>query len=243
MESVAGAVAFEAIHSAEDLLRMLDALLRDEGEWWDRFYADRSRPVPFFTEAPNEDLVEWVERGLIGPGRALELGCGNGRNAVYLARRGFEVDAVDLSPEVIAWARELVAAHGVSVNLACASVFELPVEPGAYDFVYDSGCLHHVPPHRRLQYTALVERALRPGGHLGLVCMRGGCEYGGAEITDWEVYRSRSMQGGLAYPEERLRPLFEPAFELVDLRQMKDLEGRADLFGRPFLNVALYRKR
>lgn len=233
----------ETVHSTEDLLRMLDLLLRDDGAWWDRFYSDRTRPIPFFTDAPDESLAEWFQRGLLKRGRVLELGCGNGRNAVYLARQGCEVDAVDISGEAIAWARELAAAKNVSVNFACCSIFDCAIEPESYDLVYDAGCLHHLPPHRRIQYVPLLERALRPGGHFGLVCMRGGCEYGGAEISDWEVYRGWSMQGGLAYPEERLRALFEPSFELVELRVMRDIEPPADTFGRSFLNVALYRKQ
>ncbi|MFA6240226.1 MAG: class I SAM-dependent methyltransferase [Candidatus Hydrogenedentales bacterium] len=233
----------EAIRCTDDVLRMLDSLLRDEGPWWDRFYADRSRPVPFFVEAPDENLVEYFETKRMTPGRVLELGCGPGRNALYFAKRGCTVDAVDVSPAAIEWARERAKARGLNVNFVCESVFDFAVDPGAYDIVYDAGCLHHIPPHRRFQYVPIIERALNPGGLFGLVCMRGGCENGGAEISDWDVYRTWSMQGGLAYPRERLMALFEDKFELLDLRVMHEIAQPAPIFGKDFLWVGLFRKR
>ena len=65
------------------MLALLDELLEAKGgEWWDAFFADRSRDVPFFGQAPDENLIEWSEESLLGTGRALELGCGNGRDPV-----------------------------------------------------------------------------------------------------------------------------------------------------------------
>jgi hypothetical protein len=53
------------IVTTEDLLGVLDEPLEPrDGEWWDRFFADRSRPVPFFAGRPDESLVEWFGAGL-----------------------------------------------------------------------------------------------------------------------------------------------------------------------------------
>ena len=61
----------------------LDALLADQqNDWWNTFYANRAKPVPFFGLEPDESLSMWINDGVIPPGRALDLGCGNGRNAV-----------------------------------------------------------------------------------------------------------------------------------------------------------------
>ena len=55
-------------------LAALDALLVAPGSrWWDSFYQDRARPCPFFVQSPDESLAQWVEQGLIGPGRAIDL--------------------------------------------------------------------------------------------------------------------------------------------------------------------------
>ena len=81
---------------------MLDGLLEDRrGPWWDEFFADRSRPIPFFVPWPDENLAAWFDSGLLTTGRVLELGCGNGRNAAYLAGLGCHVDAVAFSAQAI----------------------------------------------------------------------------------------------------------------------------------------------
>jgi len=231
----------EVISNADDTLKMLDGILAERGaEWWDKFYADRTRSIPFFVNAPDESLVEFFDTGVITPGAALELGCGAGRNAIYLAQRGCTVDAVDFSQASIRWAGERASEAGVSVNFMCASVFEAPLADAAYDVVYDAGCLHHIPPHRRWQYLDLVHRVLKPGGVFGLVCLT---PDGGADFSDWEVYRQRSMDGGLGYTEERLRNVLTPRFEIMDFRKMKNLAEHEPYFGRDFLWAALMRKR
>ncbi|MGH3924954.1 MAG: class I SAM-dependent methyltransferase [Pseudonocardiaceae bacterium] len=86
-----------SIRTVDDVLRLLDGLFAPEADrwtadsgssWWDSFYADRSRPVPFFVAKPDENLVSYLDRGLITTGRALDLGCGPGRNALHLASAG-----------------------------------------------------------------------------------------------------------------------------------------------------------
>jgi SAM-dependent methyltransferase len=154
-------------------LRELDALLESRGSaWWDGFYSDRAKPCPFFVTAPDESLATWTQAGTIRPGRAIDLGCGHGRNAIFLARLGFAVEAVDSSRTAIDWARERIAEANVPVALLQRSVFALDLAPGAYDLVYDSGCFHHIPPHRRAQYVEIVVNALKPGGFFGLTCFR-----------------------------------------------------------------------
>lgn len=72
----------------------------------DGFFSDRAKPCPFFVEWPDENLAEWFHKDLLVPGHVLELGCGNGRNALFLTELGCRVDAVDFSQEAISWASE-----------------------------------------------------------------------------------------------------------------------------------------
>ncbi len=235
----------EGIYTIDDILLMLDSLLRDEGEWWDEFYADREKPIPFFTSAPDENLVEYFETQRMKPGRMLELGCGPGRNAIYMAQQGCMVDAIDISPVSIEWAKERASERGLSINFACKSIFDLDIESESYDIVYDCGCFHHIPPHRRISYLQLLDRALRPGGMFGIVCMGAAPpeEMGGSDISDWQVYRDRSMHGGLGYSKERLQTIFGALFEEVELRQMREMDESPPLFGQQFLWAGLFRKR
>ncbi|MDG9713342.1 class I SAM-dependent methyltransferase [Streptomyces sp. DH10] len=241
------------IRTVDDVLALLDGLFAPEAdrwtgrgaEWWDGFYADRSRPVPFFVAKPDENLVGCVERGVISGGRALDLGCGPGRNALYLAERGFEVDAVDLSPAAVDWARERAREAGADgVRFHCGDAFALAGTElaGPYDLVYDSGCFHHLPPHRRVSYLALLEDVLAPGGLFSLTCFAAGAGGMGSELSDTDFYReAKGLAGGLAYTPESLREIFSGLTE-VELRRMRGEPEEAAYFGESFLWTALFRR-
>lgn len=229
------------IYTIDDVLRMLDDLLAGGGGGsWNEFFADRSKPCPFFVEWPDENLVGWFDEGMLTPGRVLELGCGHGRNATYLASLGCSVDAVDFSAPAIEWARERANSAGVPVDFQCCSIFDATFTEGSYDLVYDSGCFHHLAPHRRKDYAELVHRALKPGGRYGLVCFR---PEGGSGYTDQQVYERASLGGGLGYSKDRLRALWDKApFSLRVLRQMKKAAGQGPCFGADFLWALLAAK-
>jgi SAM-dependent methyltransferase len=185
-----------------------------------------------------ENLVEWFGDGLIGPGHVLEVGCGHGRNAVYLAGLGCGVDAVDFSTRAIGWARERAQAAGVAVAFQCCSIFDAAVPAGPCDLVYDSGCFHHLPPHRRKDYAELARRALEARWRYGLVCFR---PEGGSGYTDQQVYERASLGGGLGYSEDRLRAMWDTApFSVRVLRQMNKADGPC--FGEDLLWALLARK-
>ncbi|GAA3430870.1 class I SAM-dependent methyltransferase [Kutzneria kofuensis] len=224
------------IRAVEDVLRLLDGMFSTDAAWWDRFYADRSRPVPFFAAKPDENLVSYLDRGLISPGRALDVGCGPGRNAVHLAAKGFDVDAVDLSSTAIAWARDRAREAGVAVDFRCGDAF---AANGPYDLIYDSGCFHHLPPHRRISYLALLDRALAPGGHFALTCFT---TDEGSSRPDDDFYRTPVLDGGIGYTPESLRWIFADLDE-VELRLMREQPADSPHFGAPFLWTALFRRR
>ncbi len=229
---------FAGMDEAEKL-RLDDMLAVREREWWNGFYQDRARPCPFFVTHPDENLVNWLRGGVIAPGRVLELGCGNGRNAIFLAREGFSVDAVDYAGVAIEWARQRAHEAGAAVRLQHSSVFDLRVEPNSYDLVYDSGCFHHIAPHRRSQYVALVSQALRPQAWFGMVCFR---PEGGSGLTDDEVYSRRTLGGGLGYTEAQLSEIWCPDLVVRSIRQMAKPSADSGLFGETFLWTVLAQK-
>src|ERR1700722_2110469 len=229
------------ITSTDDVLAMLDKLLAAHGaEFRDEVSADPAKSIPFFTDQPDESLAGWLAEGSLSSGRALELGCGNGRNTTYLASLGCRVDAVDFSAQAIAWTRQRAQAAGVSVNLRCSSIFDARIPEQTYDLVYDSGCFHHIAPHRRPEYVELVGRVLKPGGHFGLTCFR---PEGGSGLSDQQVYQRASLGGGLGYTEHQLRALFGTGpLTVLELRQMRAVAEDEPLFGLDFLWVMLSTK-
>ncbi|GLX68015.1 class I SAM-dependent methyltransferase [Paenibacillus glycanilyticus] len=233
----------ETIQSIEDVLTMLDALLKEQSTFnWDAFYSDREKPIPFFANTPDENLVQYVQTNLLRPGRALDLGCGPGRNAIFLAKEGWNVDAVDISAEAIGWANDRAYESNVQVNFIQKDLFDLDLEPESYDLIYDSGCFHYVPPHRRMSYLNIIKKALKPDGAYAITCFKVGGKYGGSDLSDWEVYRQKSLRGGLGYTKEKLAAIFHD-FDLIELREMKEIEQPASVFGSNSLLTGLFNNK
>ncbi|MCA1062635.1 class I SAM-dependent methyltransferase [Rossellomorea sp. AcN35-11] len=231
----------ETIYNHEDLFEMLDSLLKEPAEFWDDFFADRNKSVPIFVNAPDENLVSYVKSGAITGGKVLELGCGPGRNAIYLAENGFEVDAVDVSKTSLEWAKERADKRKLSINFLHQNIFDFDNKQRKYDFIYDSGCFHHIAPHRRMSYINVIDQSLKKEGYFGITCFLKGGKLGGSEISDWEVYRRRSLMGGLGYTKERLKDVFH-ILEPIEIRNMKDTFPNEKLFGSSELLTGLFRK-
>ncbi len=105
---------------------------------WNERYAV-GEPLPWDTGTPDPQLVEMVESGAIVPGRALEIGCGTGTNAIFLAQHGFNVLGVDISDIAVSKAR--AKAHDLC-RFAVADFLEAPPAGDLFEFVFDRGCFH-----------------------------------------------------------------------------------------------------
>lgn len=141
----------------------------------------------------------------------------------------------------MAWGRERAAERGLEVSFVRSDAFTLPhdVLAGPYDLIYDSGCLHHVAPHRRISYLALLERALAPGGLFGLACFALGEM--GTELPDVELYRAGRFEAGMSFSEQDLRWIFADLDE-IEIRPMAPQDEASAMFGKPFLLTALFRR-
>ncbi|HEY4620973.1 MAG TPA: class I SAM-dependent methyltransferase [Gaiellaceae bacterium] len=129
-------------------------------EEWDRKYAESEHREHLWGAEPNRSFA--AEAADLAPGTALDLACGEGRNAVWLAGRGWRVTGVDFSDVAIANARELAARRGVDVELVCADLLDYEPDPGAHDLVL---VLYlHVPAAERRLVLERAASALTPGG-------------------------------------------------------------------------------
>jgi SAM-dependent methyltransferase len=102
------------------------------------------------------------------PGRALDVGCGSGADAVYLAKRGWLVTAVDAVEKALERARQRAAEEGVEVEWIrgdVANLGELALEPG-FNLLYDFGCLHGLSDSGRGGVAAGVSELAAPGATL-----------------------------------------------------------------------------
>ena len=126
---------------------------------WDRRYRGTEL---VWTAQPNRFLVQ--ELGELPPGRALDLGSGEGRNAVWLAEGGWRVTAVDFSSVALDKARRLAQARRVTVEWELEDLRTYAPEPGAYHLVLVAYL--HLPPAERAAVLAGGAVALAPGGTL-----------------------------------------------------------------------------
>lgn len=131
-------------------------------EDWNRRYAEKEL---LWSASPSRFLVEEVER--LPPGRALDLACGEGRNAIWLAARGWQVTAVDFSEVAIERAAARAAHDGVELDLVCADLLAYEPEERAFDLVLVFYL--QLPAHERRLVLARAAGALAPGGTLLLV--------------------------------------------------------------------------
>ena len=175
---------------------------------WDLWYL--LGKTPWQRGEPPKELVKLVESGRIRPGKALDLGCGTGVLARYLASKGFDVLGVDISKVAIIKAKFSSIGIKRKPKFRATDIHLLQVEE-PFDLVTDVGCYHSQPEELRARYPFLLrERLLKVGGNFLLWCRAPDDKY----------------QGFGPHPIERdeLEEYFKKeGFEILELRK---LEGR-----------------
>lgn len=174
---------------------------------WNAHYA--ANELPWDSPEPDPNLTQLVQSGRVQRGRALEIGCGTGTNALWLAAQGFEVVALDLAPLAVERARAKAAATPRAAAERCSFeardflTGELP--QGSFQLVFDRGCFHVFDDaEARLSFAARVGQLLASGGHwLSLI----GSTEGPAREMGPPRRTARDVISAL-----------EPSVELVELR-------------------------
>lgn len=132
-----------------------------------------------YRQAPSVESLPWhreqppalLDRALahrVSPGRALDLGCGQGVYAVHLAQHGYSVVAADFVPAALAATAIRAEQAGAEVELRECDVIDYEA-PSPFDVVLDSGCLHHLPRGKVAAYRTRLDQWLAPGGDYLLV--------------------------------------------------------------------------
>ena len=172
--------------------------------------------IPWNSETAPDALVELVGSGRVRPCRAIDLGCGAGNYAIWLAGQGFDVTGVDSSPAAIEIARGRAEQKGVRARFIVADLLgDLHEIDGRFDFGYDWELLHHLMPEDRATYARNVHSLLNPGATYLSVCFsEEDPQFGGfGKIR-------RTQIGTVLYfsSESEIRELFSPYFAIQELK-------------------------
>jgi SAM-dependent methyltransferase len=132
-------------------------------EFWDQRFSEGN--TPWDRGETNPQLHAWLEAGALKPCRILIPGCGAGYEAATLAAAGFEVTALDYSPEAIARTGKRLDAASLKATIVQADA--LAWQPGEpFDAVYEQTCLCALYPDQWRAYADQLHRWLRPEGKL-----------------------------------------------------------------------------
>ena len=108
------------------------------------------------------ELEEFIEDH--PPGRAIDLGCGTGTNAITLAHHGWHVRGIDFVPKAVRQGRRKALLAGVNVDLFVGDVTDPKHFKGKYNLILDIGCYHVLTEDQRKPYRENIQRHLAAGG-------------------------------------------------------------------------------
>jgi tellurite methyltransferase len=161
---------------------------------WHEEYLKRPTE-PIFGRRPS-DFALLVSRLLPPRARVVELGCGEGRDCLFFAERGFRVTGVEVSDAGLAKAARSAVERELAVHWVQADMAELSL-PGRFELVYSCGAIHYVPRAKRERFFAML-KALSPAAGLQAHLV----------FTDRHVYREKGEVIDYFLPGE-LRAAFD----------------------------------
>lgn len=124
--------------------------------------------APWDLGKPYRQLVDYVNQN--SPCWALDVGCGTGTDAIYLARNGFRVSAIDISEEAIKIAESKAQKIGISVDFRVGNVLDMLFENESFEFVNDDGCFHSLQKSVWKTFVKEVSRVMKPRARYLMKC-------------------------------------------------------------------------
>ncbi len=174
--------------------------------------------IPWNSETPPDALVNLIQNGIVQPCRTVDLGCGAGNYAIYLAGLGFDVTGVDSSPTAIKIAGKNTKKRGARCRFIVADLLgDLHEVTDTFDFAYDWEFLHHIFPEDREAYIRNVYKITNPGATYFSVCFaESDPQFGGSG-----KYRTTRIGTTLYFSSEsELMDLVSPYFTIRKLKTM-----------------------
>jgi SAM-dependent methyltransferase len=116
---------------------------------------------------PSPGLVDFLQKNRRAPGAVLVPGCGFGHDCRELARQGFKVTGLDISPRAVVEAGKLARAEGIRVTYRCGDFLNSGARyRGRFDWLFEHTCFCAIDPAHRDRYVLAAATVLRRGGYL-----------------------------------------------------------------------------
>ncbi len=187
---------------------------------------------------PPKELVNLIQSGKVKPCKVLDVGCGEGFYAIYLASKGFEVTGIDISENAIKLAKGNAATQGVKIKFMPLDVANLDKINDKFDFVFEWAILHHIIPEQRQKYVENIKGILNKDGKYLSVCFNDqNPDFGQKGKKLRIIPEGAKMPAGtrLYYSSlEEMKILFETHFRTIDSKLIKMTAGGKEHIGNYF---------
>lgn len=188
---------------------------------WEEAY---NTTPPWDIGRPQPAFIGLVRAGELKQGRVLDVGCGTGENALYLAQTGFSVTGIDLAGSAIRAAKQKVRERGLRADFRVANALSLDLQNDYYDNVVDSGLFHTFSDENRPIFASEIFRVLARGGNYFMLC------FSEKEPADWG--------GPRRVTKKEIEATLSPLFRINYIRDEFFTTRIHDTGGRAYLTSA-----
>jgi 2-polyprenyl-3-methyl-5-hydroxy-6-metoxy-1,4-benzoquinol methylase len=203
---------------------------------WNKLYINAlasGKPalLPWECQHPNPELVSLFYNKKIRPAKVLDIGCGTGINAIFMAKQGCRVTAIDVSGLALKIAKAKAKEANANCRFINKGLFELKLKKGGFDFIFDRGCFHHLPFFLHEAYKKTVVKWLKPGGIFHLIChgpkvfpLKYLYPYTGALTKVIDYFCEGNTES--FFIDHEIRLIFSRPFKILEVNTISDPEGR-----------------
>jgi len=200
-------------------------LSKDFPDWETLYKIQKVETMPWYNEILDSDLEDELARRKITNGKFLDLGTGPATQAIWLAKRGFNVIGSDLSETAIKRANS-VYANEKNIDFVVDDILNSKLKANEFDYISDRGCFHVLLPVDRQRYITKIKQVLRNNGILFLKC-----------FSDKE----RRQEGPYKFSQNEIMDLFNKHFEMVNIKETV-YQGTLDPYPKALFVVMKFKK-
>ena len=182
-------------------------------EWEDMY---KKGEWPWETFKPEKHLADLFKKNKIPKGKALDMGCGLGTHAIFLAKQEMNVKAFDLSEKAIEIARERAEKEKVKVDFFVQDVNNVNFKENEFDFVFDRGLFHHLNSKEKKHYLEKLVFFLKKNGKYQLI-----------------AFSSKNTGFEKALSEKEVKEFFKKHFKVLEVKEVIHVEPQGS---KVFLN-------